>query len=116
MGKSIADVSNPRRAATLAAAASSAIDGLSGTTMRASTASIAPSPFESRKTVPGLKKSEREGAEGDESVPPTETAQMKRSEKRVAALNSELVSNRQLHLTRRRVDVGEKLVDLSEVQ
>src|SRR5437588_7885848 len=114
MGRSIADVSNPRRAATLAAAASSAIDGSSGRTMRASTASIAPSSFVSRKTAPGLKKSESDGAEAGESVRPNATAQKKNSEKRVAALNSELIPQGQLELARRRIDVGEKLVHLAE--
>src|SRR5260370_79190 len=51
-------VSTRRRAAISAPAASSPDEGSSARTIRASTKSIAPSPFLSCQTSPGLKKSE----------------------------------------------------------
>ncbi len=53
----MAVVSNPRRAATFAAAATSASAGASGSAIRASTKSVTPSLLRSWKTRPGLKKS-----------------------------------------------------------
>src|SRR5262245_17742409 len=59
-GRSIADVSYPRRAATSAAAASSAAVARSGSTIRASTKSTTPSWLRSWNTTPGLKNSASE--------------------------------------------------------
>ena len=63
-GRFIADVSKPRRAAMSPAAASSPADGCSGSTMRASTKSIAPSPLRSWKTDAGLEEVERARRDG----------------------------------------------------
>ena len=83
IGKSIAEVSNPSRAATSAAAASSAAVGRSGRTIRASTKSIAPSPFVSRNATPGLKKSDSDdAAAGEGSVRPKTPLQKTRRQTR----------------------------------
>src|SRR5712692_3997124 len=63
-GRFMAEVSNPIRADTSEPAAISAGVGRSGSTMRALTKSIAPSPFLSCRTAPGLKKSVSEGVAG----------------------------------------------------
>src|SRR5436309_1092777 len=80
IGRSIADVSNPRRAATFAAAESSAVVGRPGNTIFAFTKSIAPSPFVSRRATPGLKNSDSDiGGAPDGSVRPNAPAHTTRT-------------------------------------
>ena len=71
---SIADVSKPSRAATVAAAASSPAVGSSGSTIRALTKSTAPSWLRSWNTTPGLKKSDNAVAGDADCVRPTAPA------------------------------------------
>ena len=65
IGRSIAIVSNPRRAATSAPADTSAAPGRSPSTMRALTKSTNPSPLRSCSTSPGEKMATRSAGRGE---------------------------------------------------
>src|SRR5262245_38325378 len=137
-GRFIAVVSRPRRAATFAAATTSAFEGASPSTSAASTKSTTPSPLRSWSSAPVFRMPERSGpaasvlragacrsstspasSEGRKALRIDETSAGtgrpgRRAARPAARATSELVADRQLELPRRRVDVRQQRRGLAE--